>query len=324
MSTTPAIHPMLASLLDADTQSSFQDSDGLISFVNLSSSFVTSNPEFEVGQSVCDKISNFFATLRIKAFTQMANGTIKPLQGDTVPTTQWDASVTHYLQYLLSQAGGLTNFAITNETYSVTQVIQDFSTAFVKLLFDAAVVPEAVITDVTNFLQGVGTSLRASWDDQSRTYQNALLGQCHEAVPEDASGQHFRYFPKVKYYYIQIDSSQTEFTTPCSATKTVTFNFKYEYYVTGLAADVLDKTTDLYKQFVTGFLDYAQGVNYKDAKNNLNTLLGGTTSAPVPAGPNSADALGGGSANIFGVNFAAYPALVTQPPRTIQTLLNTR
>ena len=48
-------------------QSSFQDKDGLISFVNLSSSFVQNNEEFKIGQTTCDKVSNFIATLR--AFT---------------------------------------------------------------------------------------------------------------------------------------------------------------------------------------------------------------------------------------------------------------
>ncbi len=109
---TPA-HSLLANLLAEDTQSSFRDSDGLISFVNLSSGFVTSNPEFKTGQTVCDKISNFFATLRIRVFTAMNNRKIPPLPGDTTPETQWDPAVTHYMQYLLSQAGGLTNYAIT-------------------------------------------------------------------------------------------------------------------------------------------------------------------------------------------------------------------
>ena len=297
------VHALLSDVLAPTPTNAFQDSDGLISFVNLSTSFVQDSREFTVGQRVCDKISNFFSTLRIKIFASMQSGKIKPLSGDQKPTTQWDPAVTHYIQYLLAQAGGLTNFHIVTETYSYTQVMSEFSTAFVKLLFDAAVVPELVITDITNFLQGVGDSLRASWDNRSRTYQTILLAQCHEAVPEDASGKDFRYFPKIKYYYINIDSSQTEFSTPCSRTESITFNFTYEYYVTGLAADVLDEDTKLYGQFVTNFLDLAQATNYKDAKNNLNSILDGTTSGGSGLGTDDR----AGDTNVYGVAFSEYP-----------------
>ncbi|MNN48374.1 hypothetical protein D3C81_1628480 [compost metagenome] len=181
-------HALLDAVLAVgdDNQSAFQHSDGLISFVNLSSSFVTSNPEFKTGRAVCDKVSNFFATLRMKVFQTLINHPDKVLPGDKKPTSQWSPAVTHYMQYLLTQAGGLTNYHVTSETYSVTQVITEFNTAFLKIIFDAVTVPESVIADVTSFIQGVGTSLRASWDDRSRNYETAILAQCHEAVPTDS------------------------------------------------------------------------------------------------------------------------------------------
>ncbi|MEL6575852.1 MAG: hypothetical protein AAFQ81_08165 [Pseudomonadota bacterium] len=297
----------------ASSQDAFQDSDGLISFVNLSSSFVHDNPEFPVGQDVCDQISNFVATLREKTFAAMKSGAIKPLPGDAVPTSQWDLSVTHVMFNLLTESGGLTNFRVTSETYSVTQVIQDFSTSFVKLIFDAALVPEAVITDVTSFIQGVGSSLRVSWDDRSRTYQTVLLGQCHEAVPMDSSGKDFRYFPKIKYYHLNISSHQQEFTTPCSKTKKITFNFKYDYYVTGLAQQVLIKDSPLNKSF-TGFLSKAQGVNAKDANNTLDSILDGTTSNGISAP--------GSTLNAFGVNLAEYPVVEIDNAERVERILN--
>ena len=307
-------HEMLARLLDPEpAANSFQDADGLISFVNLASGFVTSNPEFKTGQNVCDKVSNFFSTLRIKVFSAMSAGKLQPLAGDPKPGSQWDPAVTHYMQYLLAQAGGLTNFKIVTETYSYTQYIAEFSTAFVKLLFDAATVPELVITDVTNFLQGVGDSLRASWDDRSRTYQTAILAQCHEAVQEDESGKDFRYFPKIKYYYINIASQQQEFSSPCSKFEKITFNFTYEYYVTGLASDVLDPTTALYAKFVTGFLDKAQAVNYKNASNSLDSILDGTASDTTPSSDTSTPHLGKVRIGDFGVNLKMYPRVEVGP-----------
>ncbi len=70
---------------------------------------------------------------------------------------------------------------------------------------------------------------------------------------QDAGGKNFRYFPKIKYYYIRIDSTQTAFTTPCTATQYVTFNFQYEQYVTGLNAQALDPnyTSILLQIFLT-------------------------------------------------------------------------
>ena len=160
-----------------------------------------------------------------------------------------------------------------------------------------------------NFLQGVGDSLRASWDDRSRTYQTAILAQCHEAVQEDETGNDFRYFPKIKYYYINIASQQQEFSSPCSKFEKITFNFTYEYYVTGLASDVLDPTTALYANFVTGFLDKAQAVNYKDASNSLDSILDNTASDTSPSSDTTGPQLGISKVrlNDFGVNLKMYP-----------------
>ncbi|SDI55935.1 hypothetical protein SAMN04487926_11949 [Paraburkholderia steynii] len=314
-------HMLLDSVMAATgdkDQSAFQDSDGLIGFVNLSSSFVTDNPEFKVGRDVCDKVSNFFSTLRIKVFGALLKDPSKVLPGDKPPKSQWDLSVTHYMQYMLTQAGGLTNYKITTETYSVTQIVAEFSTAFLKLIFDAAVVPEAVIVDVTNFIQGVGGSLRASWDDRSRNFETALLGQCHEAVQTDSSGKTTVYFPKIKYYHIKVDSSQQEFTSPCSSVKKITFNFKYEYYVTALKHTILDPTSKDYKDFVA-FLDRAQGISYKQANNNLDQILEDTVS--TPGGHTAAFALLSGQ-DLFGVNLEEYPRTVRTPPSIIETVLN--
>jgi hypothetical protein len=277
--------------------SAFQDTDGLISFVNLSSGFVSNSTEFKTGQALCDMIANFYSTLRPHMFTALVKGTKKPLAGDPVPTSQWDASVTHWMQYLLQSSGGLTDYAITTETYSDTQYVADFSTSFLKTIFDAIVVPASVVTGVTAFISGVGESLRVSWDDRSRNYAVGLLGQCHEAVQENAEGTPvYRYFPKNKYYYLSVSSSQQEFTSPCSSAKKITFNFQYESYVTAIAAAALDSSTDLYAQF-HGFLQGAQATNYKNAKNQLDSILGDTASGP----PSAVD--------VFDVNLSEYPVL---------------
>lgn len=277
----------------------FQDSDGLISFVNLSTNLVTKNPEYLTGVDVFDKTANFFSSLRIKVYASMVDGKIHPLKGDPAPKTQWDPAVTHYMQNLLQQTGGLTNFSITTESYSDTQVIAEFSTDFLKLLFDAATVPTAIISGVTSFISSVGTSLRASWDDRTRDYSIVVLGQCHEAVQQSGVGDPvYRYFPKLKYYYLSVSSSQTEFTTSCSTTQKITFSFNYEYYVTSVAAAVLDHGSDPNKKFV-GFLDKAQAANYKDAENRLDTILNDTTSsAPT-------------SMNTFNVDITTYPLAKT-------------
>ncbi|WP_111707756.1 hypothetical protein [Lutibacter citreus] len=317
-----ATHNLLDAILapEENSQSNFQDKDGLISFVNLSSSFVKDNKEFELGQQTCDKISNFIATLRTKVFDKLSSGALKPVGGDPKPKTQWDKAVTHYMFYLLTEMGGLTNFSITSETYSVTQFVMDFNTAFVKILFDAAVVPEAIIGDISSFIGGVGESLRFSWDDKKRTYNNVLLGQCHEAVPMDSTGD-YRYFPKIKYYHIVIDSSQQEFTTPCTDTKKVTFNFKYEYYVTGLNSDLFDKKSQLYKDF-NAFLDKAQQTNAKDANNKLDQILDGTVSDGLNAKPSVLGAIIDPDVNVFGVDLNQYPKVKIQPESAIQSILN--
>ena len=119
--------------------------------------------------------------------------------------------------------------------------------------------------------------MRASWDDRSRNYQTAILGQCHEAVPVDKTGGAYVYYPKIKYYYLSVDSSQQAFTSDCATVRKITFDFRYESYVTGLKASVLDNTSDDYKSFVD-FLDQAQGKSYVDARNKLKDILDGVPS----------------------------------------------
>ncbi|WP_392530400.1 hypothetical protein [Nostoc sp. C117] len=299
---------------DKSDQKAFKDSDGLIAFVNLSSSFITSNPEFTTGQDVCDKVASFFATVRIKVFGFLKNNPGKVLPGDQPPKTQWDSSVTHYIMNMLTGAGGFADFQITSESYSVTQVITEFNTAIIKIMFDAVTLPEAILGDVLSFVQGVGSSLRASWDDKSRHYQTCLLGQCHEAVPEDDTGTNFRYFPKVKYYYISVDSSQTAFTSDCAKVEKITFNFKYDYYVTALKKSILDNQSDDYQKFYD-YLKRAQDISYKDASNKLDAILKDTASNAVPSKA---------GANSFGVDLTLYPLAAEQPPKTIERVLNSR
>lgn len=296
------LHAALDAILAADDQSVFQDSDGLISFVNMASSFVTSNKEYKTGREICDKVSNFFATLRIKVFATLKKYPDKILPGDTVPDSKWDPAVTHYMQNLLAQAGGLTNARVTTESYSITQVITEFSTSFIKILFDATAVPQNIIEDVTKFIQGVGDTLRVGWDDKSKNFSTALLSQCHEAVPVDASGTAV-YFPKIKYIYISVNSEQTVFTSPCINVKKLTFNFKYEYYVTALKSSILDENSDDHKRFV-GFLNKAQEISYKDADNNLDAILNDTLSDQTKKLEFVAD-----GTNVFSVSLSEYPSV---------------
>jgi hypothetical protein len=299
-------HATLDMILGDDDKSAFKDSDGLISFVNLSSDFVSNNPEYKTGQTLCDMIANYYSTLRSDMFGTLTSGKIAPLKGDPVPTTQWDASVTHYMQYLLQKSGGLTDYAITTEAYSDTQYVAEFSTSFLKTIFDAIAVPASVVSGVTAFISGVGESLRVSWDDRSRNYAVGLLGQCHEAVQQNTEGTPiYRYFPKTKYYYLSVSSSQQEFTTSCSSARKITFNFQYESYVTAIAAAALDSSTKVYTKFY-GFLERVQKINYKNATNLLDSILEGTASAS-PA-----------EVDVFNVNLAHYPVLHT--PANLSTL----
>lgn len=287
----------------------FADSDGLISFINLSTSLVKDNAEFTTGRAVFDKIANFYSTLRIKVYTAMTSGKIKPLKDDAPPKDQWAPAVTHYMQYMLQEVGALTNYSITEEIYSHTQYLAEFSTGFLKLVFDAVTVPSALISGVTGFISGVGDSLRGSWDDRTRTYSVALLGQCHEAVQEntDPDKPIYRYFPKLKYYYITVAASQSEFSSSCATTRQITFNFSYEYYVTSVAAAVLDDKSTEHKKFLA-YLDKAQAVNYQEAQNQLNTILDGT----VSTSPVTPDGLGA-----FDIDLAAYPLVRANRPRRL-------
>ncbi|ADL52839.1 hypothetical protein [Clostridium cellulovorans] len=258
-----------------NTQSNFQDSDGLISFLNLSSSFINNCNQYKVGRQLCDNVCSFYATLRNKTYRYLTKNPAKVLPGDAYPSTQWDRSVTHYMEEMLVDAGGFSGFKITSETYSNTQNIKSFSVDVFKQIFDAAEIPNSITNDATKFIQGVGQTLKNCWDQTSKNYQLALMAQCHEGVPIDESN--FIYIPKVKYYYISINTSQTEFTSDCSKVRQLTFNFNFETYVSMLKASVLEEKNQDYLKF-KAFLDKAQQVQYTECNNNLDEILNDTAS----------------------------------------------
>ncbi|MFT3980865.1 MAG: hypothetical protein QM687_10380 [Ferruginibacter sp.] len=289
----------------ADDSNAYQDSDGLVSFVNLQSSFVTSNPQFATGREVCDKVASFFASMRLKVFAYLKANPSQVLPGDVSPvTTQWDASVTHFMQNMLTNAGGFSAFKMEQETYSETQTTIEFSTAIIEMVFDAIAMPENLVQSATKFIQGVGSTLRISWDFKTRSYQVTMVGICHEAVQTDNSGNTYVYVPKIKYYNFTIETSQKQFESPCVDVQQIDFTFKYDYYVAALKASVLDPTSSDYKNFVA-FLDQAGGNSYKDAQNSMAAVLNNTASAA----PASAKGI-----NVLDVDLSEYPQVQAAQP----------
>ncbi|WP_448511427.1 hypothetical protein [Photorhabdus laumondii] len=262
---------ILAIPIAKDDTKDFTDKDGLISFVGLSSEHIIDMPEYKIGRDVCDKVANFYCTLRDKTFIFLQKNPSKVPPGDSVPVTKWDPAVSDYMDALLQKAGGFANYKRINTDYSYTQYLHEFSTKFIQILFDAATTPSAIITPVVDFLKGVGDSLRSSWDQKERHYKIAVLSQCHESILLGSSETAI-YYPKVKYYYIEVNARQTEFTTPCSNSKKITFNFQYANFTTGLKNSILDKNTEDYKNFVK-FLNKAQAISYKEADNDLEAIL---------------------------------------------------
>lgn len=94
-------------------------------------------------------------------------------------------------------------------------------------------------------------------------------------------GKDLIYFPKVKYYYISVSATQTEFTNDCSKTQYVTFNFNFESRVSALKASVLDTKTSDYTKFKAA-LDKAQGKLYTDCLNTIDKIL--DTESKLPTG----------------------------------------
>lgn len=262
----------------------FSDGDGLVSFVNLESTFVNTSPQFATGRAVCDKVANFFASMRQNFFTYLVQNPGEVLNGASAPTSQWDKQVTEFIQKQLTDAGGFSAFLENDEDYIETQTTVDFSTAIFEMVFDAIALPEKLITDVTNFIQGVGSTLRVSWDTKVRSYSVTMVGICHEAVPTDNTGKTFVYVPKVKYYMFEVTTDQHDFRSPCVDVETISFNFKYSYYVAALKASVLDPNSADYASFVTNYLDTAALGNYTDAKNVLHAVQALKAKAPASPG----------------------------------------
>lgn len=308
MSPSPLLDSVLA---EAQDQTAFQDSDGMISFVNIGNKDVLSTDEYKTGRDLCDKVCNFYPSLQIKVLNYLKNNPTKVLPGDSVPSTQWDPAVSHYIQYILTESGGITGYKVGSETYSYTQSVVDFSTNFLKFVFDTFVLPKDVVDQITSFVQGIGQSLRVSWTDRGKHYQNVLLGQCHEAVPVNSTGTPYVYFPKIKYYYISVDASQQAFTTSCGGGENITFNFTYDTYITALTAAVIHQQQPDYGNFVA-ILDKAQGIAYKDANNKLDAVVDGPSSQ-LPA-------ING--ANEFGVYLPDYPQVSIRTPISIEDILN--
>lgn len=270
-------HDASARTADVPAQPTFSDGDGLVSFTNLKSSFITGSPEFKTGDILCSKVAKFFAGMRIRIFGYLQKNPGAVLPGDVAPVTQWDPSVTNLMQNLITGSGGFGAFMLKQETYSQTRTVVDFSMDMIKMIFDAVALPENLATDAAKFIQGVGNSLRISWDNQSKDYKVCTVSICHEAVQTDASGTNYYYVPKVKHYYLSIKSSQQEFQSPCVKVENLTFNFEIDSYVAALNPAVLDPTTTDYAKFVA-FLDKAALQDYENVSNTMDSILQNTAS----------------------------------------------
>ncbi|WP_289997870.1 hypothetical protein [Photorhabdus laumondii] len=251
----------------SDKENVFEDSDGLIRFVGLSSQKIIDTQEYKIGRDICDKISNFYCTLRDNTYAFLLKNPSQLLPNDHLPKEKWSPSVTNYMNSLLQKAGGFTNFKHIDTNYSHEQYLHEFSSEFIKILFDSISIPHAIIEAVTGFLKQVGNKLRASWDDKSKSYSIIILAQCHESI--DVNGK-IIYYPKVKYYYVTVGTEQKELKTACSDSKKIKFNFRYSEFVTGINQSLLHN--DKNKDFIN-FLNKAQKISYKQASNSLNAIL---------------------------------------------------
>ncbi|AKA70569.1 hypothetical protein [Clostridium scatologenes] len=182
----------------------FSDSDGLISFVGLENKHISQIGEYKQGRELCDKMCNFYSSLRIKTYAYLKKHPEKVLPGDPQPTSKWSKAVTHYMEDILYGAGGLSGFKIKEEDYSSKQVVAEFSTEVFKMIFDALAFPEALVEDVTKFIKGVAGTLRTSWETREKNFEVGLMSQCHEGIN---MGGDLIYFPKVKYYSISVNAT---------------------------------------------------------------------------------------------------------------------
>ncbi|MDE9484305.1 hypothetical protein [Xenorhabdus bovienii] len=250
----------------SDREDIFEDSDGLIRFVGLSSDKIIGTQEYKIGREICDKISNFYCTLRDNTYALLLKNPSKLLPNDSHPKNKWSPSVTNYMNSLLQKAGGFTNFKHIETNYSHEQYLHKFSEDFIKILFDSVTAPSAIIQPVTDFLKRTGDTLRASWDKESKYYSIIILSQCHESI--DVNGK-IVYYPKIKYYYVLVNTEQKEFTTPCSNTKKIKFNFRYSEFVTGINQSLLNNNNN---DFIS-FLNKAQSISYNQASDELDEIL---------------------------------------------------
>lgn len=256
----------------SSSKSPFQDDGGLIAFTNLSSTLSLSAPAFAIGQSVCDQVCNFFATIRSSIFTFLVQNPNEVLPGDKVPVDQWDFAVTHYMEYLLDSSGGVSGSGLTDVVFSEKQDVEKFSDGFVELMMDTSTAPLSISNDVTKFIQDLGGSIRTQWSNKGNTFNIIVMGQCHEAISATNSPGQVFYVPKIKCYSISADASQKCFTSICSPSKSVSFDFRYECYTTILKDSVLDPASQDHKDFLD-FLGRAQEVKYTNAPDLFYGLL---------------------------------------------------
>lgn len=249
----------------------FEDSDGLITFVNMQSSFITSDPEYKVGKKLCDKITNFYVAFRPAMFEALNSGQILPLSGDKMPTDQWSISVSNQLTQIIYDTGALGSFKQETENYSETQNITEFSTDTFKIMLSALTLPGDLTGSLVKFMEGIGKTLSKTWSKKSKDYSTALQGQMHEAIPVSQKKDFYVYAPKIQYIYVGMNSSQEEFRNGCQDKKEVSFDFKYNRMVALLTSEALDENSEVYKDLIDT-LDAARHVSLESAKNKIDIL----------------------------------------------------
>lgn len=235
-----------------------QDSDGLVSYV-----VVSSNPPPQEIKDLYDQIAPVMEGLT----NVVASAVIIQAGTDDNKKHNPDIWKTPMNQMCKAFCAG---FSEESQNYNKTVKGVEVATSFLNILMEAAISQGAALSGFVKFLQSQGETMRAQSSSEGDGYLYASVSIVHEIF--QATDGRWIYVPKFKSYFTKFSRETFKVTTSCGSYDSYKFNFDLQV-MTGAFMVESWKNFPSFRDQVKKFIEKFQKANIKDSENYFDGIF---------------------------------------------------
>lgn len=235
-----------------------QDSDGLVSYV-----VVSSNPPPQEIKDLYDQIAPV-----MEGLTNVVTSAVI-IQAGTDDNKKHNPDIwkTPMNQMCKAFCAG---FSEESQSYNKTVKGVEVATSFLNILMEAAISQGAALSGFVKFLQSQGETMRAQSSSEGDGYLYASVSIVHEIF--QATDGRWIYVPKFKSYFTKFSRETFKVTTSCGSYDSYKFNFDLQV-MTGAFMVESWKNFPSFRDQVKKFIEKFQKANIKDSENYFDGIF---------------------------------------------------